>query len=138
LFYVGVLSVVVGIARGLVPEDNFVFQPQMYLDQVKRRERDREERGREKERETEKGGEREREEGKKRKKERIPKERKQLGQAKRERESLRHHSSSHSPFQVALQTHFHPKVWKNARSTKAQKLFDELYEFNIIAFLKEL
>jgi len=72
LFYVGVLSVVVGIARSLVPEDNFVFQPQLYLDQV------------------------------------------------------------------ALQTHFHPKVWKNARSTKAQSLFDELYEFNIIAFLKEL
>ncbi len=34
LFYVGVLSVVVGVARGMVPEDNFVFQPQMYLDQV--------------------------------------------------------------------------------------------------------
>jgi hypothetical protein len=41
LFYVGVLSVVVGIARGLVPDDNFVFQPQLYLDQVSEKERQR-------------------------------------------------------------------------------------------------
>ncbi len=40
--------------------------------------------------------------------------------------------------QVALCTHHHPKAWKNARSIKAQRHFDELYEYNLVAFLKEL